>query len=158
MSDDSLRLYGHVWTGDIRSTTGEVLMVEACWNDTCRTQEVPVAGLAPESSWDQYRPDDAPDGAPSQSPWAAPKAGECHTFYEWDDRIGISSCAATGGAHGSAVHLEVFLDLSVKRSELRKGDEASLHVTSAASDASLVDRTTTIDADAPYYVELDIEE
>jgi hypothetical protein len=78
---------------------------------------------------------------------------------EWDNLIGISSCATTAGADASEqIRLEVFLDLSLKKNELRKGDEVSLRVTDVASDASVVDRTTRIDVAAPYYAELDFEE
>jgi hypothetical protein len=93
-----------------------------------------------------------------QGPWSAPKTGQCRTYSEWDDEISISSCAATANTDASEqIRLEVFLDLSLKKSELRKGDEVSLQVTDVASDALVVDRTTRIDVAAPYYAELDIE-
>lgn len=163
-SNNSNAIYGVGWSGVIRSATGDTLMVKACWKDACRSQVVPIAGLAPASSWDQFRPADLPADAgqsqtrrPTQAPWAAPKAGECHSFYEWDDLIGISSCASIASAGASEVRLAVFLDLSVKKSALRKGDEVSLQVTDVASDASLVERRTTIDVAAPYYAELGLE-
>jgi hypothetical protein len=158
-------IYGVIWSGVIHSATGDTLMVKACWKEACLSQVVLIAGLAPESSWDRYRPADLPaDAGPSQTrrptqiPWFAPKAGDCRSFKEWDDDMGIASCATTTGADGSEVRLEVFLDLSVMKSALRKGDAVSLQVTDAASDASLVERTTRIDVAAPYYAELDIEE
>jgi hypothetical protein len=158
-----LQIYGVGWSGDIGSATSDTLMVEACWNDACRSQVVPIAGLALASSWDQYRPPDPPAGSnetrrPSQVPWTAPKAGECRTFMEWDDDMGISSCAATAGANASEVRLQVFLDLTAVKSALRTGDDVSLRVTNAASDASLIERTTPIERAAPYYVSLEIEE
>jgi hypothetical protein len=157
-------IYGVVWSGVIHSARGDTLMVKACWKNACRIQVVPIAGLAPESSWDPYRPADLPADAgpsqtrrPTQAAWSAPKASECRTFIEWDDDIGISSCAATTAADASQqIRLEVFLDLSLMKRELRKGDEVSLQVTDVASEASLIERTTIIDVAAPYYAELDI--
>jgi hypothetical protein len=72
--------------------------------------------------------------------------------------VGISSCAATAGADASEVRLQVTLDLTVVKSTLRTGDEASLRVKDAASEASLLERLTTIDAAAPYDVHIDLDE
>ena len=55
----------------------------------------------------------------------------------------------------SEVELTVFLDLIVKKTSLREGDDAVLQVTDGANGTTLVDSVRTIDADAPYYVEFD---
>ena len=154
--------YGVHWSGVIQSPPGDTLLVEACSNDACRTLVVPIAGLAPESSWDPYRPPDPPDGGsstprPTSLPWTAPEAGQCRTLHGPDGDVGIAGCAATAGADTSDVTLQVSLDLTGVRTTLRTGDEASLRVKDAVSEATLLEYVTTIDADAPYYVSIDLD-
>lgn len=162
-SSNLIMFYGVHWSGVIGQPSSDTLVVDACSNEVCRTQVVPIAGLAPESSWDPYRPEDPPDGGPSSprpgsAPWSAPRAGQCRTEYEWNGDVGISSCAATAGADTPEIRLQVTLDLTVVKGTLRTGDEASLRVKDAASEASLLERVTTIDAAAPYDVHVDLAE
>lgn len=157
-SSSVVTLYGVAWSGVIRAETSDTLMVTACSNEACRTQVVPVAGLAPESSWDQYRPEPAPAGAPTPSPWAAPKAGQCAKFVEWDGNMAISSCAAIASTDTSEIELQAFLNLTLMEDALKTGDEAFLQVIDAETEASLVERSTTIENAAPYYVSIDLDE